>query len=58
MTYDVVVGAANSLGRAGVATADTDDGERRAVQADEASDVPEDDAKQTSEQVGLRRGVL
>ncbi len=58
MTYDVVVGAADSLGRASVATADADDRERRAVQADKASDVPEDDAEQTQEQVARRRGGL
>ena len=39
------------MGRAGVATANTDDGERRAVQADEASDVPKNDTEQTEEQV-------
>ena len=50
-TYNVVVGAADGLGRAGVATANTDDGEGRAVQADEASDVPKDDTEQTEEQV-------
>ena len=54
-TYDVVVGAADSVGGAGVATSDTNDGQGRAVQADEAGDVPEDDAEQTEEQVARRR---
>ena len=54
-TYNVVVGAADGLGRAGVASANTDDGDGRAVQADEASDVPEDDTEQTEEQVARRR---
>ena len=50
-TYDVVVLAADSLGRARVAGADTDDGDGRAVEANEAGDGPEDDAEQTEQKV-------
>ena len=54
-TYNVVVGAADGFGGAGVASANTDDGEGRAVQANEASDVPKNDTEQTEEQVARRR---
>lgn len=54
-TYDVVVGAADGVGRARVASADTDDGDRRAVEPDEPSNVPEDNPEQTQEKRSRRR---
>ena len=44
-TYDSVILAANGGGAAGV-SANTDDGDGRATQTDEGSDVREDDTKQ------------
>lgn len=50
-TYDVVVGAADRVRRAGVAGADADHGDRRAAKANEARDVPEDNAEQAQQDV-------
>ncbi|KAJ8463749.1 hypothetical protein ONZ51_g10051 [Trametes cubensis] len=49
-TYDVVVGAADCIGRARVAQT-TDDSYGRAVQPDEPSDVPEDDAEEPEQEI-------
>ena len=49
VTYDVVVLAAHGVGVALVASADTDDGDGRAVQADESVDGPEDDTEKGEE---------
>lgn len=51
VTHDVVVGAADRIGGAGVPTANANDGEGRAVQANEARDVPEDDSEQAEQEV-------
>ena len=45
-----VVLAANGLGAARVAGADADDGDRRAVEADEDVDALDDDAEQAEEE--------
>ena len=55
-TYNVVVGAADGVRRAGIAGADAHDRERRAVQADQAGDVPDNDAEEAQEE-RHRRGV-
>ena len=54
-TYDVVVGAADGVGRARVASADADDGDGRAVEPDEPSDIPEDNPEETQEDRSRRR---
>ena len=48
-TYDVVVVAADDVRAARIAGADTDDGDGRAVQADESVDGPEDDTEKGEE---------
>ena len=52
-THDVVVLAAHCSGRALVAGSDADDGDGRAVEADEGVDALEDNAEQAEEE---RRG--
>ena len=49
VTYDVVVLAAHGVGAALVAGADTDDGNGRAVQADEGVDGPKDDTEKAED---------
>ena len=57
-TYSLSVGAANGVGSAGIAATNTDDAERRAVQAEKTSEVAEHDAKKTGKDVGRRGGAL
>ena len=58
-TYNAVVGAADGVGTAGVAT-DTDDGNGAAADTEEGIDGPEDDSKQASKKashgVAMLRG--
>ena len=49
-THDVVVLAADGLGRALVAGADADDGDRGAVEPDKRVDALEDDAEQAEQE--------
>ena len=49
-THDVVVLAADDVRAARVAGADADDGDGRAVEADERVDALEDDAEQAEEE--------
>ena len=57
-TYNAVVLAADSVGAAGVARADTDDGDGRATQTNEGSDVRENDTKQAEKgRNGIRAGL-
>ncbi|KAJ8455410.1 hypothetical protein ONZ51_g12475 [Trametes cubensis] len=55
-TYNVVVGAADCIGRARVARTNTNYVDGRAVEPDEPSDVPEDDAEEPEQDV-RRSGV-
>ena len=59
VTYDVVVLAAHGVGVALVAGADTDDGDGRAVEAEEDVKPLHDDAKQSQKKRASRRvGLL
>lgn len=58
LTYNLSVAAADGAGSASVAAADADDAERRAVQADETSEVAEHDAEKAKKNVARRRGAL
>ena len=53
-THDIVVLAADGLGTARIAGADTDDGDGRAVEADEHIDTLDDDAEETEEEARRR----
>lgn len=55
VTYHVVVLAAHSVRVAVVARADTDDGDGRAVQADEDVQVLQDDAEEAKDDTNTRR---
>ena len=55
-THDVVVLAAHHVGRARVTTANTDDGDRGAVEAKEKIDTVDDDAEQPQKQT--ENGVI
>ena len=55
-TYDVVVGATDGVGGAAIARTNTNDVDGRALEADEASDVSEDDAEEPEQDV-RRSGV-
>ena len=48
-TYDVVVLAADNVGRASVARANTNDGDGRAAETEQALDALEDDAEQAKD---------
>lgn len=51
-TYEAVVLAADGVGAARAARADTDDGDRGAVQADDSGDVLDDDPKEAQDRGG------
>ena len=55
VTYDVVVLAAHRVRVAGVARANTDNGDGRAVQADEDVQVLQDDAEEAKDDTNTRR---
>lgn len=57
-THSLGVGAADGGRRAGSAVANADDIDRRASQAEQAGDGPEDDAEQSRQQVSLRGRAL
>ena len=53
-----VIIATDGLGGAAATSANPDDADGGAPEAEEASDGPEDDAEQARQEVGLRGGAL
>lgn len=58
MTYNLSVGAAHGARGTRVAATDPNNGKGGAVQANETSEVTEDDAEQSEQDVARRRGTL